>query len=60
VVPICRALLEMRYLWQRPHRLDEAKLASLIRHVPHTPLHQVVSACLALEHRGEEKSAVAT
>lgn len=47
VVPICRAMLEMRYLWLRPHRLDETKLRALIHDVPHTPLEQVVSACLA-------------
>lgn len=58
VAPICRALLEMRYLWQRPHRLDEAKLARLIGHVPHTPLEQVLEASLAAMHGQGEKHPV--
>ncbi|MBI5254997.1 MAG: NAD(P)H-binding protein [Burkholderiales bacterium] len=40
--PMMRALSEMRYLWQRPHRLDETRLRALIGPVPHTPLAQVV------------------
>ena len=43
-----RALLEMRYLWQRPHRLDETRLQALIGPVPHTPAAQVVRDSLAL------------
>lgn len=46
-VPMCRALLEMRYLWLRPHRLDEARLASLIGVVPHTGLDTVLRESLA-------------
>ncbi len=42
-----RALLAMRYLWQRPHRLDGTKLAALIGPVPHTPLATVVRQCVA-------------
>lgn len=42
-----RALLEMRHLWQRPHRLDETRLAALIGEVPHTPLAQVLRLAVA-------------
>ena len=28
----------MRYLWERPHALDDADLRALIGEVPHTPL----------------------
>jgi nucleoside-diphosphate-sugar epimerase len=47
VAAMPRALLEMRHLWLRPHRLDEAQLAQLIGTVPHTPADQVLRACLA-------------
>ncbi|WP_077033659.1 NAD(P)H-binding protein [Pelomonas sp. KK5] len=33
-----RAYLEMNYLWQRPHRLDDTSLRALIGTVPLTPL----------------------
>jgi nucleoside-diphosphate-sugar epimerase len=38
VVPMWRALLEMRYLWQVPHRLSGERLAAAIGEVPVTPL----------------------
>ena len=41
-VPLFRELLEMRYLWRVPLRLDNAKLVSLIGAEPHTPLDQAV------------------
>ena len=47
VVPMFRALLEMRYLWQRPHRLDDARLRALLGTVPATPLADVVRQCIA-------------
>ncbi len=46
-VPAWAALLEMRYLWQTPHALDNAKLRALIGAEPHTPLPQAVAAALA-------------
>ena len=33
-----RAIAEMRYLWQRPHRLDDSSLCALIGQPPLTPL----------------------
>ena len=45
--PMLRALFEMRYLWQRPHRLDGRRLQSLLGQVPQTPLAEVVRQCIA-------------
>ena len=47
VVPTWAALLEMRYLWQTPHALANARLTALIGAEPHTPLHHAVLATLA-------------
>ena len=33
-------MLEMRYLWKKPLRFDNAKLVSLLGVEPHTPLDQ--------------------
>ncbi|EHR69448.1 nucleoside-diphosphate-sugar epimerase [Burkholderiales bacterium JOSHI_001] len=41
-----RALLEMRHLWQRPHRLDGTRLAALIGPLPATPLAEVMRLSL--------------
>jgi nucleoside-diphosphate-sugar epimerase len=45
-VPMWRELLVMRYLWQRPHALDDTSLRELIGHVPHTPLPQALRSAL--------------
>jgi len=37
-VPMFRELLEMRYLWRRPLRLDNRKLIAFLGEEPHTPL----------------------
>ena len=47
VVPLWRELLAMRYLWERPHRLDDHALVALIGAAPATPLQQAVSAAVA-------------
>ncbi len=46
VVPVLREMLEMRYLWQVPLRLDASRLAQLIGPEPHTPLDEAVRASL--------------
>jgi len=46
-VPLFRELAEMRYLWQRPLRLDNRKLIGLLGNEPHTPLDQAVRSALA-------------
>jgi nucleoside-diphosphate-sugar epimerase len=45
--PMWRALLTMRYLWQRPHALDDPALRELIDHVPRTPLPQALRSALS-------------
>ncbi len=44
--PLLRTLVEMRYLWQRPHQLDDARLRSLLGTLPTTPLDDVVRGAL--------------
>ena len=41
-----REMLEMRYLWRLPLRMDNAPLVSLIGAEPHTPLDQAVESSL--------------
>jgi nucleoside-diphosphate-sugar epimerase len=41
-----REMLEMRYLWQRPLRLDNAKLLALLGQEPHTPLEEALRETL--------------
>ncbi len=45
--PMWRELLTMRYLWERPHALDDAALRALIGAVPQTPLPQALRSALA-------------
>ncbi|MDZ5648279.1 NAD-dependent epimerase/dehydratase family protein [Nitrospirillum sp. BR 11828] len=47
VVTVFRELREMRYLWQRPVRLENAKLTAFLGAEPHTPLDAAVAATLA-------------
>ncbi|MDE1148209.1 MAG: NAD(P)H-binding protein [Azospirillaceae bacterium] len=42
-----RELREMRYLWQRPLRLDNARLTAFLGTEPHTPLDRAVADTLA-------------
>ncbi len=41
-----KEMLEMRYLWQTPMRMDNAKLKVLLGQEPHTPLDTAVAATL--------------
>lgn len=45
-----RELLEMRYLWRNPLRLDNTKLVAVLGSEPHTPLDEALA--LTLEHLG--------
>ncbi|AJC22445.2 NAD-dependent epimerase/dehydratase family protein [Pandoraea pulmonicola] len=45
-VTTLRELLEMRYLWQQPVRLNNARLVDVLGHEPHTPLDDAVQATL--------------
>jgi nucleoside-diphosphate-sugar epimerase len=44
--PTLREAIEMRYLWQKPLRLDNRKLVALIGAEPHTPLDHAVRESL--------------
>jgi nucleoside-diphosphate-sugar epimerase len=44
--PFMRELLEMRYLWSQPVRLDHSKLVALLGAEPHRPLDQAVKETL--------------
>jgi nucleoside-diphosphate-sugar epimerase len=46
IVPLCRELSEIAYLWSEPHRIDGGKLAAAIGNVPHTPLDVAVARAL--------------
>ena len=41
-----REMLEMRYIWREPVRLDNARLIAELGREPHTPLDQAVEATL--------------
>lgn len=45
-VELFRELREVRYLWEEPLRLDNAKLRGFLGKEPHTPLDQAVRASL--------------
>jgi hypothetical protein len=45
-VPTLRELREMRYLWQRPVRMRNARLVALLGAEPHTPFDAAVRATL--------------
>jgi nucleoside-diphosphate-sugar epimerase len=42
-----RELKEMRYLWQHPARMDNARLTAFLGDEPHTPWHRAVGETLA-------------
>jgi nucleoside-diphosphate-sugar epimerase len=45
-VPMLRELLEMRYLWRQPVRMEGTRLREVLGAEPHTPLEQAVEATL--------------
>ena len=46
VVPLFREILEMRYLWNVPLRMDNVRLKSVLGAEPRTPLDEAVRATL--------------
>lgn len=46
VRPFWREVVEMAYLWRRPHRLDGARLEGFLGAVPHTPFADAVRESL--------------
>ncbi len=47
VMPTFEALAEMRYLWQRPHRLVDTRMQTLLGPEPRTPFAQAVRTAIA-------------
>ena len=47
-VPTWRAVLEMRYLWQVPHALDDTRLRRLVPELHATPFDAAVRKALCL------------
>ena len=47
VVTTFREMLEMRYLWREPLRLDNSRLSAFLGQEPHTPLDDAVKATLS-------------
>ena len=45
-VGMFREMIEMRYLWREPLRLDNAKLNALLGSEPHTPIDQAIATTL--------------
>ena len=45
-VTVLREMLELRYLWQQPVRLDNAKLVAFLGTEPHTPIDDAVRTTL--------------
>ena len=41
-----RQMIEMRYLWQEPLKLDNAKLNAFLGSEPHTPIDQAIVTTL--------------
>ena len=62
-VTMFREMLEMRYLWREPLRMDNRRLVAFLGEEPHTPLDQAVGealsglGCLATERASEPRSA---
>ncbi|MGQ0710293.1 MAG: sugar nucleotide-binding protein [Rhodoferax sp.] len=46
VHPLVASMVEMRYLWQEPHTLDNRRLVALLGSEPHTPFDQAARAAL--------------
>lgn len=64
LVPVCRELREMRYLWQTPIALDNARLRELIGEEPQTPLvralHVTLQGLGCLEPEAQAASTAST
>jgi nucleoside-diphosphate-sugar epimerase len=45
-VAMFREMIEMRYLWREPLRLDNAKLNAFLGSEPHTPIDQAITTTL--------------
>ena len=67
VWPMAKHLLEMRYLWSMPHRLDDARFKTLVPDFRATPASEAIATALAFQRKvdpdqpmsGREASVVA-
>jgi nucleoside-diphosphate-sugar epimerase len=63
-VPLFRELTEMRYLWEIPIRMENARLKAVLGAEPHTPIEIAVRdtliglGCLAKESRAAANTAM--
>jgi nucleoside-diphosphate-sugar epimerase len=57
VLNVCREMLEMRYLWQVPLELDNAKLIAILGCEPHTAIETALAATFGGPDRGTERIA---
>ncbi|SMC61115.1 SDR family NAD(P)-dependent oxidoreductase [Rhizobium sp. RU36D] len=59
-VPVFRELMEMRYLWKQPVRMDNGRLVAFLGAEPRTPIDEAVRATLAslgcLEPAADERN----
>ncbi|SMX46580.1 epimerase [Actibacterium lipolyticum] len=55
--PMAKYILEMRYLWSKPHYLDGTRFAQLLPEFQHTPLDTALTS--ALQHHVQPDQAVA-
>jgi nucleoside-diphosphate-sugar epimerase len=55
-----REMLEMRYLWREPLRMDNSRLVAFLGQEPHTPLYDAVKETLKGLGCLEESSARGT
>ena len=46
IMPLCRELSEVAYLWNEPHRIDGGKLQAAIGEIARTPLDLAVARAL--------------
>jgi nucleoside-diphosphate-sugar epimerase len=46
IVPLCRELSELSYLWHEPHRVEGGKLETMIGGVPRTPFEVALARSL--------------
>lgn len=44
--PMMKSIFEMRYMWRRPHALEDAPLRRLLGNIPHTPLEEALFSTL--------------
>ena len=47
VSPLMREVVEMRYMWRVPHRVDGTRLSQVLPDLPSTPPAQAIAAALA-------------